>query len=416
MHRYPHVDFYIYKEWVYKSYSYGLDKVYSVKSPDGMRDVDQPPGTIYVLRGSYEVFLLTTKTLVHFLHLDPGKAHWINEILLVFFIRFPSIISDLLLGLFIYLILRGYVGERRSLLASTFYLLGPPIIYNSTLWGQMDSVNNLFFYLSLFFLIKKRSYLSVFFLFLSLFTKLSLAPVLPFYLLLMIFGNFIKPRLFIKPFVVNIILFIVLSFPFWQNPISAFNSFVYIAGGIESTITVHAYNFWWLLLNPLRLATTQLFIKSFLNIDILLWAYGLFTLICLPLLMQIVKVIKSKKPNPEMLFFLTFMVLFAGFLFLPKMHERYLYPVFPLMVTWLGLKNKYWILYLFLSFLHFINLYVISEYELFLFQQFENLVLSVNFSYFVSAATIIVFSFFYLKLFITTKYNFLQKIKFKLFK
>ncbi len=414
MHRYPHVDFYIYKEWVYKSYSYGIDKVYTVKSPGGMRDVDQPPGTIYVLRGTYEVFLLTAKTLVHFLHLDPGKAHWINDILLVFFIRFPSIIADLILGLFIYLFLRGYIGEKKSLLASALYLLGPPIIYNSSVWGQMDSINNLFFYLSIVFLIKKRSFLTVFFLFLSIFTKFSLFPVMPFYLLFMIFGNFIKPKLFIKPFVLNIILFTTLSFPFWQNPFSAFNSFIYIANGIEQTITVNAYNFWWLLLNPLRLATTQLFIKSFLNINILWWAYGLFAVICIPMILQIIKIIKSKKPNTEMLFFISFMVLFAGFLFLPKMHERYLYPIFPLMITWVALKNKYWALYLFLSFLHFINLYVISEYELFLFQQFEDLVLSVNFSYFVSAATIIIFLVFYLKMFINLKYNLFNKFKFKL--
>jgi len=401
MNRYPHVDFYIYKEWVYKSYSYGLNKVYTVKSPGGMRDVDQPPGTIYVLRGTYEVFLLTTKTLVHFLHLDPGKAHWINEILLVFFIRFPSIIADLILGLFIYLFLREYIGEKKSLFASALYLLGPPIIYNSSIWGQMDSINNLFFYLSIVFLIKKRSFLTVFFLFLSLFTKLSLGPVMPFYLLLMLFGNFIKPKLLIKSFVINLILFTILCIPFWQNPISAINSFTYIAGGIEQTITVHAYNFWWLLLNPIRLATTQLFIKSFLNIDILWWAYGLFALICTPIVIQIIKIIKSKKPNPEMLFFLTCMVLFAGFLFLPKMHERYLYPVFPLLITWVALKNKYWIPYLFLSFLHFINLYVISEYELFLFQQFDDLVISVNFSYFVSAATILTFLILYIRLFTT---------------
>jgi len=70
---------------------------------------------------------------------------------------------------------------------------------------------------------------------------------------------------------------------------------------------------------------------------------------------------KSSKKliEKEYVFLLFSLVAFAIFLFLPKMHDRYLYPVFPLFAIFIGLtkdKKTYFVMYIVLSLLHFINL------------------------------------------------------------
>ena len=394
-----HPDYYLYKEWIYKSYSYGINNVYSVHSPDGILDVDQPPGSIYILRGSYELFLLTTKTLTHFFHLQPGSTVWINDSLLIFFFRLPSIIADLLLGTCIYIFLKSKVKKSIALLCSAFYLLNPPILYNSTVWGQMDSINNLFFYVSLMLLIWKKQFWSLLFFALSLFTKISLLPLAPIYFLLMLFDEKFNLKSFLKNVLGVTIIFMMLCIPFWSSPLWIITTFQKIATGIDQKLTVNAYNFWWYILYYTKLTIPVMGTEKLFTIQMNTWAYILFSSICAPLVLYTTKLYRNKKLTDDSILFISFLTLFAAFLFLPKMHERYLYPIFPLFITWIGLKNKYWFFYIILSFFHFLNIYIVWNPDLFLFQRFQNEITNQRTIGIASFGTLLIFFLFYLKIF-----------------
>jgi hypothetical protein len=77
-----------------------------------------------------------------------------------------------------------------------------------------------------------------------------------------------------------------------------------------------------------------------------------------PLIKRIITLNGKILKHGNMFLILTTTSLLA-FLFLPRMHERYLYPVFPLLATYLGLTGKFLKLFLLLSFFHMINLLVV---------------------------------------------------------
>ena len=406
MNKVPYFDYLIFKEWAYKSYSVGLNHVYFVHSPFNINDVDQPPGTIYILRGTYEVFLLTARALTRIMHLEVGSTLWINDNLLVFFFRLPSMIADLILGFCIYLMVKTKASEKIALLSSSFFLLGPPIIYNSTVWGQIDSINNLFFYLSLMFMFKKKAFLSVFCFALSLFIKLSFLPVIPIYLLLAIRGGFFKLKSFILSSLITSVIILILCLPFSSNPFWIFEIIQKSAYGMNQNITANAFNLWWLIFYSLPTSVPVSINSMFGGLSLGAWAYLIFAVFYLPLFFSLMKIIKKGR-NIESVFFITALALFVSFLFLPKMHERYLYPVLPLLITWVGFKNKWWIMTFLLSFVHFLNLYIVWNPSLILFREIEEAVLSKNTKWILSLITVIIFGFYYLKIF--TNYKFFKK-------
>ncbi len=399
MNKSPFFDYLIFKEWTNKSYSVGLNRVYSVHSNFGMLDVDQPPGTIYVLRGSYEIYLLTARILTRIMHLEVGSTLWINDNLLIFFFRFPSIVADLILGFCIYIMVKSKANEKIALTSSAFFLLGPPIIYNSTVWGQIDSINNLFFYLSLIFLIRKKTFPSLFCLAISLFIKLSFLPLVPIYFLLGLSGGFFKRSAFIVSMIVTSIVILVLCLPFSKDPLWIINVIEKSAYGMNQDISVNAYNFWWMIFNPSAHISPPPITSVFFGLSLNYWAYIIFTLLYFPIIMRLIKIIKMKKLSTEKVFLFTAIAAFVSFLFLPKMHERYLYPVFPLLITWVGFKNKYWIVTALLSFIHFLNLYIVWNPSLILFRDIEEIILSQNSKWILSLVTLFVFAFYYLKIF-----------------
>lgn len=396
-------DHYIFKEWAYKSYSVGLNLVYSTHSPGGISDVNQPPGTIYILRGSYEVFLLTARVLTHLLHLPVGSTYWLNDKLLPFFFRFLSIIADLILGFLIYFMVRSKTKEKIAFTAASLFLLGLPIIYNSTVWGQMDSLNNLFFYLSLMFLMKKQALISILCFAASLFIKLSLLPLLPLYLLFALFGGFFKRISLVVSILITCVIIFIICLPFSNDPLWLISVVEKSASGINQDISVNAFNFWWLIFNPALHISPPAITSIFFGFSLNSWAYLIFVMFCLPIIYYSVRLIKIKELTTDTVFFLTTIAAFASFLFLPKMHERYLYPVFPLLITWIGLKNKYWMITALLSIIHFLNLYIVWNPKLFLFGNIEDIILSQNGKWLLSLITIFIFGFFYLKIFTNLK-------------
>ncbi|MDR1540941.1 MAG: hypothetical protein LBU32_23650 [Clostridiales bacterium] len=167
-------------------------------------------------------------------------------------LKIPGIASDIALGIFIYLGAKKRVDEKTALAAASVALFNPMSIYNSAIWGQMDSLLALFLVISLWLAeeekyeaaaavyavavaIKPQSvFLAAAFSFIFA-KKLRIAPLRW------------TGRLFfcILAFASTICL-IILPFAHTINP-------VWIAGVYAKTmgeykfVSLNAYNLWWLL-------------------------------------------------------------------------------------------------------------------------------------------------------------------------
>ncbi|OGH24837.1 MAG: hypothetical protein A3B47_00035 [Candidatus Levybacteria bacterium RIFCSPLOWO2_01_FULL_39_24] len=102
-----------------------------------------------------------------------------------------------------------------------------------------------------------------------------------------------------------------------------------------------------------------------------------------------------------LIFILVFFFAFLVFLFLPGMHDRYMYPVFPLLAVAIGLSKQaktYLIIYCLLSLFNLINV-VYSWYPIVLdsTSTFYHIFYGDYFGWIISVLTVLVAVWFYLK-------------------
>lgn len=239
----------------------------------------------------------------------------------LFLYKFPAILADILTSYFIFQILKKEKGETWAKLGAIFYILNPAILINSTLWGQVDSITSLLSIMSIYYL-EKNIFLSGFALSFGTLFKPQVAFISPLILVLMIKNKW-KFNKILTYVLFSFVIFVLGFFPFREN--QSFASFV-----IERLTTsanqypyssVNAFNFWglwgfWKRDNV-----------GFLNAKLLGYFFSsIFSLVFL-------KEIFSKKRDNAKTFGAAAGIFLSTFLFLTRIHERHLLPVFaPLLI------------------------------------------------------------------------------------
>jgi Gpi18-like mannosyltransferase len=102
-----------------------------------------------------------------------------DEIFLIL-IKFPMILSDLVIGFLIYLFVGQRFDKTKGLLASIMWLFNPHIIYIGSMWGMNDSLCVVFIVASLYLLTQEKFLLSSFMLGLAISAKQYAVLVVPF--------------------------------------------------------------------------------------------------------------------------------------------------------------------------------------------------------------------------------------------
>jgi len=223
----------------------------------------------------------------------------------------------------------------------------------------MDSINNLFFLVSIFLAFRKRIIFSILFYAVSLYTKFSLLPLMPFYFL---FLFYISGRNLKKIFVgigTSLASIVIATIPISSHPIQwLLKEIPIIAGGEMQNMTIAAFNFWFMLMCSPNNCVIPNVNQIFLKIPLSLWAYSIFALLSLPLIYLQIK--KSREfINMKNVFLLFSLAALLSFLFLPGMHDRYMYPVFPLLAIAIALVNHrktYFIIFCLLSLFNLDNI------------------------------------------------------------
>lgn len=267
-----------------------------------------------------------------------------------FFLKLPAIIADLIVSLLVYLEIRKRVSYKSALLGICFLLFNPAVIFNSSIWGQIDSIPSLLMLTSIIALKRKQLVFSSLLFGLALLTKpqaIALAPLMLIFLLdNLTFKNMLKIT------IPGILAIFVLSFPFFpkqtllnliQHIINTANEYPYSS--------LNAYNFWgltgfWIL------DTKILAVFSYQ-----IWGYILFAGYWL----LIGYLFFVKKVS---IYTLATMATLAFFFLPTRVHERYLYPalIFLTLTAFANKSRASIILLTLLSLLHFFNLYYVYIY------------------------------------------------------
>ncbi|OGK15014.1 hypothetical protein A2774_01200 [Candidatus Roizmanbacteria bacterium RIFCSPHIGHO2_01_FULL_39_12c] len=251
-------------------------------------------------------------------------------------LKLPAVFADLGIAWICYLFAKKTTGHRlTNKLITAFILFNPAFFFNSAMWGQIDAIPIFFVLVSIYLIMFSEKYLlsGVFFV-LGILTKPTAFVFLPVYILF-----FIKKfRLinFIKAALLGFFIFYLSFIPFLNNfaspwlPFEIFSQKIMAAQSLPY-VTNGAFNLWVLLHGFEGIKDTVPFL---LSISYRYWGYFITGLFTVSILFRI-----FRRNASRYFFFASFLVAFASFLFLTKMHERYSILPLPFLLL-ASIKNK----------------------------------------------------------------------------
>lgn len=261
---------------------------------------------------------------------------------MIYLVKLPSILADLGIGYLIY--------KKYGVKLSTLWLFNPITWYNSSIWGQTDPIVNLLGLIAIFFLIEKKLVKSFLFLALCLLFKGSLLIFLPILIVYALCQKY-PLKLWMKGLALSLVAVLLTSFWFHPSldfPIWFFNLYAkQILPGEIGDLSANAFNFWYLV-NPGKVLDSIVYF----GLPARIWGYT-FTIIA----MAIIVLKQNKNRTKKSLFYSLATVALVSFLFMTRIHERYLYPFFPVATILVGLIPGFVIPYVILSVTFLLNMY-----------------------------------------------------------
>lgn len=242
------------------------------------------------------------------------------------FYKLPSIITDIINALLIFLIAKKFSTSKKALLASAFFLFNPAILANSTFWGQADSFAALFMVLSFYLMLQKKFWLAAVVIGFGQTVKPITVLSIPIYLIFIFLTNNKK---FSQSLWKSLVFLIIVTFtftvafiPFNHQP----NLFEFINSRLQQTFhqysytSLNAFNFW-AIVSDFWISDKLTFMDfTFQNWGNLL--FGTIYILLLVILLLKIKVVENKT---LFLSFILTICYFAMFMFLTRIHERHLF-------------------------------------------------------------------------------------------
>lgn len=274
-----------------------------------------------------------------------GSLNWLSELM----VKIPTILADILVAGLIWQILKKR-GRKLANWSFFLYVLNPMVIFNGSVWGQIDGIFTLFLFLSVYFLLEKRnSLLTGLFWSVAFLIKPQAIVLLPPLIFLGVKRFSFKEIL--KGGVAAFATIFTLSMPFFpDNPILGLFGLVTKMADYYSFTSVFAFNLWSFFAGMWKPDANVLF-----GIPYFWWGIVIY-LLALTLIFYIHRKRLGKRRVAYLIITLS---LFASFLFPTRVHERYLFPMFAFLLISAGLlKSRFLVvLYIVLGTLSFLNLY-----------------------------------------------------------
>ena len=325
-------DISLFRTWSRGVHSTGISHFYhGVKS-------DYPPLYIYILWavGAFYKFFISSSFDIY----SP-----VFTILL----KTPAIIADIATALLIFLTVRKYGSFKLAFLSMTFYAFNPAIIYNSAIWGQVDSVYTLFLMLTLMLFVSDKPMMSGVSLALAILTKPQSLVLVPLFALFMIK----KHSLFtlVKVTTASFAAFVLVALPFYLDT-SIFELFkLYFSSYSQYPYnSLNAFNIW---------AFGGLFQPDntvFFFLNYRMWGYLIFSL----LFIYVAYIITQRKDDKSI--YIASAILFFGFfMFFTRIHERYLFSLFAPLAVAMTFDRRLSYVYVLATITFLFNLHFVLE-------------------------------------------------------
>lgn len=318
---------------------------------------DYPPGYVYIM-----YVLGAIKSIFR---LD-GPVWWAV-------LKLPSIIADLGMGYLAYAITKKSYSQKAGAIVSAFIVFNPAVIFNSCIWGQVDSVLAIFCALAVYFIAEKRAVASFFAFAAAILIKpqaIFFAPVIAFGVIEEIFistedesgdrwvlcspfpaKKLIKTVLWALAAVAAVF---VLFMPFGTNPLHGIEVILkqYIETvGQYNYATINAFNLYGAIgQNWTGLSVVTSVIGYLLMAAVVVFAGVLF----------------FKKSGKEKYYLVSAILIFGIYMLAPKMHERYAFPGIFMLIMLVGASpaGKNFMFYGLYSLSQFFNIaWVLLVYE-----------------------------------------------------
>jgi len=339
--------------WGIYAQEFGLRGFYDWLNFGNYARPDYPPLAMVlflVIRNIWQIFFNFFWFLNTTISVFPSKfIPWFETNGYLSLIKVPGIISDIGITYLIYNFIRNEKSHKVAKSVASLFLFNPAIIYLSASWGQLDSIVSFFALSATIFLLKLKYLKSTFFYLTSILIKATYFP-----LAVVLFISSLKSKINLK----NILLIFGVSFLYLYLIGGVFTDHSYFLWSVRTYvdkilpgaitlpyINLNAFNFWGLILGLERISDGSLF----LGIPLYNWAWGITIIFASLILLKFVK--------GQNIFFCISLLYFSLFLFMPRVHERYLYPFFvffPFVLAKLPKLKKYFYI---LSGIFLLNLY-----------------------------------------------------------
>ena len=323
-----------YEVWFNTAAKYGPRPFYNV-----VIWTDYPPFNVYI----FWVFGSIAKNLSFF-----------GSTLMRYIIKLPPNIFDLATSTIIFIFVRKRLNLKMALTSTTLYAFNPALIFDAAVWGQFDPIYTFFLTLSLLLVLESKTELATAAFMLGILTKpqsIALAPLLIF----LIVRNYNWRGVITSVGAAAITVFAVILPLEWtnNNPVTFLSSIYFGAYGTYPYTTVNAFNIW--SFGGMWEADTTVLL--FLNLYTIGWImFGTLAAFTLYFVYRRLRI------SEEIVVLFSAFVLFFGFFMLPtRIHERYLFPAFSVMVLLIPFVKKMRFVYAILTGTYLINLaYVLS--------------------------------------------------------
>ncbi len=286
-----------FSHWSEQIFTQGLSGFYS-----GNIICDYPPLYIYFL-WIVEFF----RSMLNLMFVSPEH---------LILLKLPSVIFDLLTAALVYKIAKKRLSYRGAILSLMLIAFSPVFIFNSSAWGQVDSIFTFFIALTAYYIIEDKLHFAT----LSYVLAVLLKPQAFIFAPILIYG-YIRSKDWKKVLLsltYGLMLFVgaVLPFAIYEGPLWIFDLYFGTMGQYAFS-TFNAYNIYALLGQNIASHSDTLFLMPYKY-------YGYLSIVITCIITSLAYFKKGKKDG---FYFATASFLMTMvFTFATMMHERYLFP------------------------------------------------------------------------------------------
>jgi dolichyl-phosphate-mannose-protein mannosyltransferase len=298
-----------------------------------------------------------------------------------YLLKLPSILADLGSAYLLYLLLAGLTARER-LGAAALYLLFPAALLVGAIWGQVDSILAFLVLLAVYLLDRGRPLAGALAFTLGFLVKPQALAALPFLIFWVVRDHRplwwriranvrvpMPPMLWLRMIGASMSVALIVALPFFPSPL-LWRPIVDLVHQVKHAATEfypinssYAYNFWQLLGIARRCDVPVCRDKGtgvvsdgtdFLGLTTRHWGLALFAISAAAVI-----VVLRKARGPGFLALGTSLCMLAFFVFMTRMHERYLFPFFlPFLAACFLLRSRVlWTVLVALGSVHLLNVW-----------------------------------------------------------